>query len=248
VLLHLPSTAPVVSAKHTLPGWLYWSLEMVQGIAWIYAYAMVIRCGFLDRFIGVPLVALGLNFGWEFAYAFILPNPPTQKVVDVTWVALDAVILRQAFRYGRKDHPDLSQGEFTGLVWAMVVATTLFEIALGHDLADPYGIYAGIGINMYMSFAYVTMLRRRGSSVGQSMHIAVAKCVGSLAAEAMFVAMFPDRWLLAFMAAISVVVDIVYIRLLYAQIVSEGQPVWRVSHGRHLPPSLAPLPATVRVV
>ena len=248
VLLHLPTTPPVDSLKHAVPGWLYWPLETLQGVGWVYAYLMVIRCGLLDRFLGIPLVALGLNFGWELSYAFVLPNPPAQKVVDFAWVGLDAFILRQGFRYGRKDYPAVSKVDFDRLLWVLVVTAALFQIALGHDLSDYYGIYGALGINAYMSLAFVTMLRRRGSSVGQSLHVAVSKCVGSLAAGVMFVVMFPDRWLILFLTVVSFVLDLAYIRLLHAQIVAEGQPVWRVSHQRYAAPAAQPvLPATVRV-
>jgi hypothetical protein len=247
VLLHLPATAPVDMTKHAIPPALYWSLEALQGVAWIYAYVMVIRCGMLDRFVGMPLVALGLNLGWELTYAFVLPNPPTQKVVNIAWVALDGVILGQALAYGRRDHPTLTRADLWLAVWGWVAVATAFQIALGHDLADRYGIYGGLGINPVMSFAFIGMLRRRGSSAGQSMHIAVSKCAGSLAAGAMFVAMFPDRWLLSLCTLVSLVLDIAYIRLLRRRILAEGQPVWRLAHGRStgLPAPRPAVPVTV---
>jgi hypothetical protein len=229
VLLHLPATPPVDMAKHAIPAGLYWPLEALQGVAWIYAYAMLIRCGAIDRYLGMPLGALGLNLGWEPTYAFVLPNPSQQKVVNYAWVVLDLCILRQAFQYGRRDHPRLSRADFHRLVWGMLALSMLFQIALGHDLADRYGIYGGLAINPYMSLAFILMLRRRGSSAGQSMHIAVSKLLGSFAAGAMFVAMFPDRWLLALCTLISLGLDIAYIRLLRRQLAAEGRPEWSIA-------------------
>src|SRR3954469_12135696 len=128
----------------------------------------------------------------------------------------------------------------------MLAVSILFQIALGHDLADRYGIYGGLAINPYMSLAFIMMLRRRGSSAGQSMHIAMSKCIGSLAAGTMFVAMFPSRWLLLLCTLLSFGLDIAYIRLLRHQTLAEGVPLWRIAaQHRIVSVPRRPAPATV---
>ncbi len=229
VLIHLPAIAPVVAKVHTIHGALYWILEIPQGIFWIYAYIMLIQRAAVDKFVGMPVVALGLNYGWEFVFAFILPNPPTQKMVDVAWVGLDTLILVQALKYGRKDYLSFPARAFPAALLSLVAYGTLLQLAAGYEFADYYGIYGSFGVNAYMSYAFIAMLRRRKSSAGQSMHVAISKCIGSATVGVMFFVMFPGRLLLSLLAVTVLAFDLVYIRLLYRQIRSEGASPWVVS-------------------
>lgn len=241
VLIHLMGHPPVSLKAHTLAAWAYWPLEVVQGIAWSYTYAALIRRGAVDKYLGMPLIAMVLNLAWEFTYAFVLPTPPAQKAVNVVWVALDVIILYQALKYGRKDYPWVPARIFPWVVAALLGYATVFHILLGREFADYYGIYGAQGINVYMSGAYIGLLRSRGSSAGQSMHVAVAKCAGTFSVTLMFFAMFPQRWLLLFFGLTVFVLDLGYCTLLYRRIKAEGANPWTGS-GRRPAGTTADLP------
>lgn len=238
VLLDLPATPPVSLSANTLADRYYYPLLMLQGTAWIYTYAVLIHRGYADKYLGIPVIAVALNLSWEMTYGFFLPHPPSQKFIDLAWVALDLVILRQAFRFGHKDFPHLSRRTFVWSLWGLVLWGLVFQIALGYELADFEGIYGALGINVVMSIAFIYMLRQRGSSIGQSMHIAVPKCIGTFTAGLLFFFFYPERWLLTLLTLTILLIDITYIRMLARQIRTEGRSLWKLNL-RPTPPSTA---------
>jgi hypothetical protein len=229
VLIPLPAHPPVDMEPNVLPGWLYWPLLTFQGIFWISAYALLIQRGAVDKSLGMPLFALALNLGWELSYVLVLPHPSGQKPFDLAWVLLDLVILWQALRYGRKDFPALSPPAFRGMAVAAVLLGAVLAIAMGYELADFEGIYSALAINVYMSWAFIALLLRRGSSAGQSLQVAASKGLGTLCVGVMFVSFYPQRWLLALLAVTILVLDLTYVVMLYRQIRAEGVSPWTLN-------------------
>lgn len=229
-ILDVPANPPVVAERREIPDWLFLTLLVIQGAFWAYTYAVLIYRGNRDRYLGIPVFAVVLNLGWEITFLIVLPNPPQQKPIDVIWVLLDLFILRLAFRYGWKDFPGIQRRR---LGWVMAGALVLgfaFQLALGWELADNEGIYGAMVINLYMSVAFIRLLRQRGSSIGQSMHVAVGKCVGTLGAGALFFAWYPTRDLLTLCTLTIFAIDLVYIRMLHRQLRADGVPTWSLRH------------------
>ena len=50
---------------------IYTVLTIVSGIFWTIAYINIIYRGFKDKACGMPLMVLGLNWSWEFIFAFM---------------------------------------------------------------------------------------------------------------------------------------------------------------------------------
>jgi hypothetical protein len=237
-LLDVPAEPPVVMERAEVPDWLFLTLLTIQGVCWAYTYAVLIYRGTVDRYLGIPVFAVVLNLSWELTFLLVLPHPPEQKPIDVIWVLLDLFILRLAFRYGHRDFPGVSRPAFARMVAGALVAGFVFHVALGWELADNEGIYGAMIINLYMSLAFISLLRRRGSSIGQSMHVAVGKCIGTLGAGAMFFAWYPQRNLLTLCTVTIFVIDLVYIRMLYRQLRVEGVRPWALRR----PPVRTPVP------
>ncbi|MGW6704464.1 transmembrane-type terpene cyclase [Streptomyces sp. NPDC054956] len=228
VLIDFMTNPPAMHAAREVPGWFYWPLEMFQGIAWIWAYVALIRRASIDKYVGMPLGALALNFGWELTYGFVLPTPPAQKWILVAWFGLDVIILWQAVKYGRKDFKGFTGSSrfWTATVLGLVAYAALFHILLGREFADYYGIYGAQGINVFMSAAYIGLLLRRRSTKGQSMGVALSKMLGTFAVTTMFGGQFPDRWLLLFFGSTVLLLDLTYTRMLYRQFRAEGRNPW----------------------
>ena len=241
-ILDVPANPPVVAERNEIPDWLFLGLLGIQGAFWAYTYACLIYRGNRDRWMGIPVFAVVLNLSWEVTFLIVLPHPPQQKPIDVIWILLDLFILRLAFRYGWKDF-DFPKATFVRLVAAALVVSFVFHIVMGWELADNEGIYGAMAINIYMSIAFIQLLRRRGSSIGQSMHVAVGKAVGTLGAGAMFFAWYPGRNLLTMCTLVILAIDIVYIRMLHRQLRADGVPTWSLRHPTVRPPVPAPVSA-----
>jgi len=159
------------------------SLQLVSGIGWLIAYALIIRRASADRAYGMPIVAAAANIAWEFLFSFVRPMAPPQLYVNIAWFLLDVVIVIQCVRYGRQEwSARLSAAEFYGgCLLVQVMAGTLVwliseQITHGHR-------YAAFGQNLMMSALFITMLFRRGDRRGQSVAIAIAKLIGTAAAS-----------------------------------------------------------------
>lgn len=158
-------------------------LTFVSGIAWTIVYIACIRVGFKQKTYGMPLFALGLNIAWEVIYAIQgLSNPNAQVVVNFIWAACDLVIVYTYFKYGKKHFPENAKEYFTPfsiLSFATCIALQLaFFFHFEWLEAAQYSAFAQ---NVTMSILFLIMLYRRNSSEGQSMTVAVAKWLGTLA-------------------------------------------------------------------
>lgn len=224
--VHIPSP-PVLEAQQSMPDMLKLGLSGIAGICWILVYASVIRRGYLDKRLGIPLAALGFDIAWEFSFSFIFYQPAIQRAFNMIWFLLDLVILSQALKYGRKDYPSMSPPLYIGTIIGMLAFAFPVMILATYEFADNNGGYTAFGLNAFLSFAFVNMLLRRRSTQGQTMYIAVAKMIGSMAAAGLFINWYPQRHLLYLFYVTMVFLDATYTVMLYRRFQCEGLAPWR---------------------
>lgn len=168
-------------------------LTLLSGIGWMIVYEECIRLGFKDKTYSMPLWALGLNFAWEVIYSFsdivwqvhgkLEGMVLAQTVVNVFWAGLDVIILYTFFKYGKKGWNKLLPEKWFvpyGLL-VLVCSFTLqivFIVEFGFVMAAKYAAFLQ---NLLMSVLFIGMYLKRGSMEGQSLLLAVAKWIGTLA-------------------------------------------------------------------
>ena len=199
-----------------MPPALSTALTLISGISWTIVYLAIIYRGFKDKTYGMPLFALAFNFAWELIYDFLVRDAMSvQKVVNMTWFVLDAVIVYTYFRYGRKDFP--KQFEKFFISWSilafLIAFATLYFAAF--EFKYPWGsIYSAFAQNLMMSILFVTMLVRRDSVDGQSMAVAIFKWVGTLA-PTIQVYVLTGSSLVLILGIGCFIYDVIYIAMLY---------------------------------
>ena len=179
---------------------LYTVLALVGGIFWTIVYIDIIYRGFKDKSCGMPLMVLGLNWAWEFIFAFmgdpffpegsffhVTDQAPVQRMVDGVWFLFDCVILYLKIKYGRDEYNKALPG-FGKKMFIPYVALILFISFqavwfISIELEDHQGAYAAYQQNIFISALYIPMLLRRGNTDGQSMLIAICKCLGTIAPD-----------------------------------------------------------------
>jgi len=181
---------------------LYNILTIASGLFWTAAYIMIIYRGFKDKTCGMPLMVLGLNWAWEFIFAFmgtplfeqysaldLTWQTPVQRAMDALWFCFDCVILYLKFKYGREEFkqsmpnaPDWWYYPYLILIVAISSACVMFSV---HEWGDHQGVYAAYIQNIFISATFISMLYKKGSSRGQSMGIAICKWLGTVAPGAM---------------------------------------------------------------
>ncbi|MFK0120485.1 hypothetical protein [Streptomyces sp. NPDC090994] len=226
VLIPMSQVAPVTQGPADVPDALFWALAGPTAAGWLLTYVLAIRQAFTDRRVGIPAYLVAVNFAWEFSLTFVLEQTPTQRQINVLWVMFNAVLLYQALRYGPRDYPGLTprlfRWSFAGvLLWAAVMV-----VVGANEFHDRDGMYTGMIIQVPLSASFLLLLKRRGSSTGQSMQLAVAKLVGSLFAGLTAFVVYPSHHLLQVLVPTYVALDIAYVVLLRRTMRREGRPLW----------------------
>jgi hypothetical protein len=224
---HAPVNDPRVElSQATKVGW-----SLVIAVGWMTAYFLGIRRAYLDKVVAIPLFAIPFNWAWEFSFGFLFVDitPPVGVASIVGWFFIDIVIVVQAFRYGQKELPGPPVRRSTFL-WSYAV---LFPFAYAlmimttRELGDYDGAYTAFWLNVFMSFAFITMLHRRQSSAGQNIYIAFGKMLGTFGSSALFALFYPHRPLLFLSYVTIFVLDWVYLVLLYRRLRADGRSPWR---------------------
>lgn len=193
-------------------------LTVVSGLAWTVVYAEAIRIGFRDRTYAIPAAALALNFAWEVVHAShsVATGITAQGVFNIVWGVADVLIVYTFLRFGRAELPSwVTRRLFIG--WAVLLGVMsfavqlLFVVEFGWDNAARYAAFLQ---NLLMSGLFIAMFAARGGSRGQSLVIAVAKWIGTLAPTVVF-GWYGNSSLVLGVGALCSVLDVAYIGLLW---------------------------------
>ncbi len=203
-------------------------LLLVSGFFWMATYIMLIRRDFLDHTYGMPLAALSANIAWEFIFTFMYPQHPPQLYVNFFWFLLDAIIVYQFWKYGRKELDFLPRGWFVPMGLLAMVTGFLAVLFITLEFSDFDGAYAAFGQNLMMSILFIIMAFRRSDLRGQSIYIAIAKMFGTLFASLAFLLYSPQFTgpLLPFLYTGILVYDLLYIVVVYQKGRSLGLNPW----------------------
>lgn len=168
-------------------------LTLTSAVAWTLAYSAAIRIGWQQRTYAVPATALALNLAWEWLYAahgLAVRPRAAQTWVNVVWGLADVAILVTLVRWGRRELP-LFVGRRLFVTWVVGLVTVaagvqvLFIVEFGFA-SSRSAVYSSFLQNLLMSGLFIAMFVSRGGPRGQSLVIAVAKWLGTLAPTLLF--------------------------------------------------------------
>jgi hypothetical protein len=193
------------------------ALTLLSGVAWTVVYAFAIRIGFQQRTYAIPAAALALNIAWESIYAVrgLATNLSVQTFVNVAWGLADVVIVYTFLRFGRKELPGfVSRPMF--VAWSILIFAAayiiqwLFIMEFGWTEASRYSAFLQ---NLLMSGLFIAMFVARQGMRGQSVVIAAAKWIGTLAPTIAFGAIAGSTFILG-LGILCSVFDLAYLGLL----------------------------------
>lgn len=194
-------------------------LTLLSGIGWCIVYEECIRLAIKDKTYTMPFWALALNITWEgiYTYTDLTGGGGVQAIINLLWFCLDIVILALYFKYGKKTHEAESDGLF--YLWTILGIAAMFLVQLAY--VKEFGMegmrsaqYSAFAQNLLMSIAFIHMLVKRGNTKGQSLLLAVAKWIGTLAPTITMGIMSTNYVVLA-CGLLCTVYDLIYIGLLY---------------------------------
>jgi hypothetical protein len=193
-------------------------LTLVSGLAWTLVYIESIRIGFRQKTYAMPVAALALNIGWETIYGIhgLSGTIDAQAVINLLWAAADVVIVFTFFRFGRAELPKvITRPLFIG--WGVVVFGTAYTVQalfIAHFGWTEAARYSAFLQNLLMSGLFIAMLVSRRGARGQSMVIAVAKWLGTLA-PTILIGVLGDMPFIIGIGLLCSLFDLIYIGLLW---------------------------------
>lgn len=211
---------PVLAALTT--GQILMQVGAIGGdLLWLLAYVLIIRKGFQDRTYGVPLVALALNFTWEFLYTIQFPPSDWPHIIlRWSWLLADCVIVYQYFRFGRETNEIPSLGRyFYPLSIFVFVNAYVFQLTYRYHFYAYNGYENAFLINFLMSMLFVQFFFLRSPGLlGLSYGAAWAKMFGT-AILAVIYAMQRQQPMfrysfMVYLYASTFVYDVIYVALL----------------------------------
>jgi hypothetical protein len=206
---------------------LRWTLQVSSGLCWTLSYLFIIKRGFQDKALGMPLVALCANISWEFIFSFIYPHAAPQYYVNVVWFFFDCIILFQALKFGKFDFNNNLPAKLFYPTFALTLVMSFCAVLfISREFKDTDGKYAAFGQNLMMSVMFVSMLLRRNGVEGQSIYIALFKMIGTLLPSILFLLLFPSSLLLDFLYVSIFIFDLIYFLLLYRKCLAERINPW----------------------
>lgn len=198
-------------------------LLLTSGVCWTVVYIACIKMGLSQKTYCMPIFALALNIAWEALYAvngsmMALESSggiDPQTIVNWAWLLCDCVIAFTFFRYGKRWMPELAKDHFgiaAGFIFLTGAAAQLaFFFHLPWLEAAQYSAFAQ---NVVMSVLFVFMFLYRKGSEGQSLVIAAAKCLGTLAPTLQQGLVDDFNIYILVMGALCLLWDVLYIVLL----------------------------------
>lgn len=166
-------------------------LAALSGLCWTLVYVDCARLGIKEKTYAMPFWALALNASWEFFHAVIgyQEHGLTLQVgINAAWLVTDAIIVFTYFKYGKKHFP-----ENVNPKWFVPYSVLVFAVSLAiqYYFIQELGLVRGGGYaaflqNLLMSVLFIAFLLKRQSTEGQSMLIAISKCIGTLAPTILF--------------------------------------------------------------
>ena len=193
-------------------------LTIVSGLAWTIVYIEAIRLGFKYNTYAMPVAALALNIGWETIYGVhgLTQTISAQSIINLLWAAADVVIVYTFFRFGRAELPKfITRPLFIG--WGIVVFGVAYAVQalfIGEFGWTDGARYSAFLQNLLMSGLFIAMLVARRGVRGQSLVIAVAKWLGTLA-PTILIGVLGHLPFILWIGLLCSVLDLIYIGLVW---------------------------------
>ena len=192
-------------------------LTAVSGIAWTIVYIVSILIGVKQETYAIPVAALALNIAWESIYTVhgLATDVSLQAVINLVWAMADVAIVYTYFRYGRRELPNFVTRPMF-VAWGIAIFVTayvvqwLFVLEFDWSQAARYSAFLQ---NLLMSGLFIAMFVARRGDRGQSVLIAAAKWIGTLAPTIVFGAIEGSAFILT-LGILCSVFDLAYIGLI----------------------------------
>ena len=149
---------------------------------WAYVYIEMIRVGNREKMCAMPFFALAFNIAWEALYTVeAICHLHAEAFLYLPLLVLDIFILLAHLKYGKCHFPSKAQHLFLFLSGASLAAGIALMLAFYFQFdVRPASHYSSFLRYAFMSLLFVYAFYTRNDIRGQSLGIAIVKCIGTL--------------------------------------------------------------------
>lgn len=197
------------------------TFDIYQTIFWSVAYIECIRIAIVQKTYCMPLLAMTMSFCWELLSLFdCIANGVNNNSCLITyflWTVLDVGIVITFLLYARaewkKNGIDLSRISFSVITTASFVFIAGVLAWMYHNVEN-WKLYFAFVDNLLISGLFIVLYTIRRGGYGQSLSIAVTKCIGTLCATS--ATMITNTSIVVITIGwLCFIIDVVYICLLW---------------------------------
>jgi hypothetical protein len=190
----------------------------VGTLMWVVSYIAVIRGGFKNKFIEMPLfVAIG-NIAWEFIWSFVYKTNMGDFYLwgYRAWFVLDLFILYLIFKYGAKQFKlPVFKKNVVLMVLGLLAFFGFFFFYFakgGYDTA--IGATSAFFLSVGISTLYIVLLFNNGNARNFSLLAGITRAIGD-AVLTIFAIYYTEIGIIAVMGIYVVVLDFTYVGFLW---------------------------------
>ncbi len=193
-----------------------WKFMITGAVFWSLAILLMIKKGFVDQTHSMPLTGINCLLAWKCIFVFIKPQRKPQIYINILLIPLDIVLLYQYFRYSSLPFISMLFPYASILLHTLIMMLCFLSVYfISNKFDEDKGKYTAFGMNFMISALFIQMLIFRGSTLGQSIWIALFKMLGSIFPSYCFYRGYPKDKLLNFMYFAIFVLDLTYFYFLY---------------------------------
>lgn len=193
-------------------------------LCWVVSYIAIIRHGFKNKFVEMPVfVAVG-NIAWEFVWSFIYKTNMGDFYLwgYRAWFFLDLFILYLVIRYGAKQFkaPGFKKNIVPIVIGLMVFFIAFFYYFKAGGYDTPIGATSAFFLSVGISTLYIVLLHSNRNPDNFSLVAGISRAIGDTILT-IFAINYTGIGIIGVMGAYVVVLDTVYVIML-----------WRLKHGK----------------
>eukprot|EP01084_Bolivina_argentea_P228295 385611_1 len=175
----------------------YVSFSIILYLLWSVTYISMIYIQYKQKTYGMPMVSLVFNYSWETYHTIQTFMDGRSWIMIIgysAWFIIDTIIWIQFcfYAFPKYFRHEMSKSYFVNLTIILFIFCILIVYFMDIELNDQIGVISAFSSNLLMSYLFILMLYRRRSLDGQSLWIAIPKCLGTGVASIMTVICWSD--------------------------------------------------------
>jgi hypothetical protein len=178
---------------------------------WLFAYVVLVARIYKNRFVEMPALVAGANFGWEIVWS-VWFHPSTGAAFSIMYMGaalIDVFIFASVLRFGIRQ---LATPPRPAIFAALCLLNVVFWAAVcyharSEGLDDELGARSGYIINVVLSFTSVTLMLRMADWRRFSLWFGVFRTLGTGLISASMLLIYPRSRALHLLCAACTVLD-----------------------------------------